>query len=107
MISELYYDPAKPSALSSLEKLRHMANRIKLGWKPSQKKTWLESQETYTMHKQLRHRFARNPYTVNNILDVWECDLIDVQSLSKFNGNFKYLLTVIYVFSKFLHIVPL
>ena len=50
------------------------------------------------MHKQLRHRFARNPYTVNNILDVWECDLIDVQSLSKFNGNFKYLLTVIDVF---------
>ena len=55
------------------------------------------------MHKQLRHRFPRNPYTVNNILDVWECDLIDVQSLSKFNGNFKYLLTVIDVFSKFLH----
>ena len=107
MISELYYDPAKPSALSTLHKLRHSANQAKLGWKPSQIKTWLESQEAYTMHKQLRHRFARNPYTVNNILDVWECDLIDVRSLSKFNGNVKYLLTVIDVFSKFLHIVPL
>ena len=44
---------------------------------------------------------------MNNILDVWECDLIDVQSLSKFNGNYKYLLTVIDVFSKFLHIAPI
>ena len=59
------------------------------------------------MHKQLRHRFPRNPYTVNNILDVWECDVTDVQSFSKFKDNFNYLLTVIDVFSKYLHIVPL
>jgi len=107
MISELYHDPAKPSALSTLNKLGQAAKQSKLEWKPSKIKSWLESQEAYTMHKPLRHRFPRNPYTVNNILDVWECDLIDVQSLSKFNGNFKYLLTVIDVFSKFLHIVPL
>ena len=32
---------------------------------------------------------------------------MDVQAFSKFNDNYKYLLTVIDVFSKFLHIVPL
>jgi transposase InsO family protein len=36
-----------------------------------------------------------------------EADLVDVQAFSKFNDNYKYLLTVIDVFSKFLHIVPL
>ena len=40
-------------------------------------------------------------------MDVWECDLIDVQALSKFNDNHKYLLTAIDVFSKFLNVVPL
>ena len=40
-------------------------------------------------------------------MDVWECDLIDVQALGKFNENHKYLLTTIDVFSKFLHVVPL
>jgi hypothetical protein len=40
-------------------------------------------------------------------MDVWEADLLDVQGISKFNDNFKYLLTVIDVFSKFLHVVPL
>jgi len=38
---------------------------------------------------------------------VWECDLIDVQEFRKFNDNYKFLLTVIDVFSKYLHIVPL
>jgi hypothetical protein len=44
---------------------------------------------------------------VNNINDVWESDLVDVQGLNKYNDGVKYLLTVIEVFSKFLHIIPL
>jgi len=40
-------------------------------------------------------------------MDVWECDLVDVQSLGKFNDGYKYILTVIDVFSKYLHMVPL
>jgi len=47
------------------------------------------------MHKPLRRRFPMNSYTVNNILDVWEADLVDVQAFSKFNDNYKYFLTVI------------
>ena len=39
-------------------------------------------------------------------MDVWECDLIDVQALGKLNDNHNYLLTANYVFSKFLHVVP-
>jgi hypothetical protein len=40
-------------------------------------------------------------------MDVWECDLVDVQALAKYNDNDKYLLSVKDVFSKFLYIVPL
>ena len=40
-------------------------------------------------------RFPRNPYTVTNVMDVWECDLMDMQSLSKYNDKYKYLLSVI------------
>ena len=40
-------------------------------------------------------------------MDVWECDLVDVQSLGKYNEGYKYILTVIDVFSKYLHMVPL
>jgi transposase InsO family protein len=40
-------------------------------------------------------------------MDVWECYLVDVHALGKFNDNFKYILFVIDEFSKFLYMVPL
>jgi hypothetical protein len=40
-------------------------------------------------------------------VDVWECDLVHVQGLSKHNDGIKYLLSVIDVFSKYLRVVPL
>jgi hypothetical protein len=74
---------------------------------PADIKTWLLKQNAYTLHRAVRKRFPRDPYTVNNINDVWESDLVDVQGLTKYNDGVKYLLTVIDIFSKFLHIVPL
>ena len=49
----------------------------------------------------MKKRFPRNPYSVTNVMDVWECDLVDVQSLGKFNDGHRYILTVIDVFSKY------
>jgi len=111
MLRRLYTDPAAPSAFSSLRKLQqaaatskqiktpaaalssphkfrkaavsHVPNKLtKLKQKtPSQIKTWLETQNAYTLHRPLRKRFPRNPYTVNNIDDVWEIDILDLTSL--------------------------
>jgi len=64
-------------------------------------KAWLEEQDAYTLHRPVRKRFARNPYTVTNVMHVWECDLLDVQSYTKYNDNYKYILSVIDIFSKF------
>jgi transposase InsO family protein len=105
MAGRVYYNPTHPAAFSTLDKLRAaLKQKTKT---PEGYRAWLEKQDAYTLHKPVRKRFPRNPYSVNNIMDVWECDLVDVQALSKFNNNYKYLLTVIDVFSKFLHIVPL
>ena len=40
-------------------------------------------------------------------MDVWECELMDMQSLSNYYDKYKYLLGVIDTFSKYLRIVPL
>ena len=55
----------------------------------------------YNLHKAVRKRFPRNPYTVTNIDDVWEMDLADLSSLSKYNDKYKYPLNVIDVFSRY------
>ena len=44
-------------------------------------KAWLEYQEAYTMHRPVRKRLLRNPYTVLNLMDICECDILIMQSL--------------------------
>ena len=63
--------------------------------------------DAYTLHYPVRKSFPRSPYIENNIMDLWECDLLDVHVLSKLNDGIKYLLSVIDAFSKYLHVVPL
>ena len=105
-IKDFYYDLNGDTAFSSYEKLLRKAKTLP-AVEPSAVKPWLEQQDAYTLHKPVRKRFPRNPYTVSNIVDVFEADLVDVQSLAKHNDNHRYLLTVNDVFSKHLHIVPL
>ena len=68
---------------------------------------WLEEQDAYTLHRLLRKRFARNSYTVTNVMNVWECYLLDIQAYAEYNDKYNYILSVIDVFSKFLFLVPL
>ena len=71
MADKLYYDLESPSALSTFNRMQQAARQHKIGRSPAQLRAWLEE------HHPVRKRFPRNPYTVN-IMDVWECDLVDV-----------------------------
>ena len=70
-------------------------------------KEWLAGQDMYNLHKPVRKRFPRNSYTVTNIDDVWEMDLADLSSLSKYNDKYKYLLNLIDIFSRYAWSIPL
>jgi hypothetical protein len=83
MASKLYFDPGHVAGFSTLDKV---TRAVKDG-KRSDIKSWLEAQDAYTLHRPVRKRFPRNPYTVNNVMDVWECDLLDMQAHSKVNEN--------------------
>ena len=105
-IKDLYYNPSGETAFGSYGKLLHKAKTLP-GAEPSEVKPWCEQQDAHTNHKPVRKRFPRNSYSVSNILVVFEANLVDVQSIAKHNDNHRNLLTVIDVFSKYLHIVPL
>ena len=106
MLGEEYFDPLCEASFGSYQNLLRVAKKLK-GVEQSEVKPWLEQQDACTLHEPFRKGFPRNPYTFSNLLDVWEADLVDVQSLAKHNDNHRYLLTVIDVFSKYLHIVLL
>ena len=78
-LGNFYYDPKHPAGFGSVAKLVKASK-----YKKKFVKEWLSSQNTYTLHKPDRKKFSRNPYTVTNIDDVWEMDLPDLSSFSKY-----------------------
>ena len=97
-----FYKPPNPASFSNADKLSKSA---KVSKKIVQK--WLENQDSYTLHKQIRKKFQRNKYLVTNIGDLFQADLIDMRSLKEHNDDINYLLSVIDVFSKYVWVKPL
>ena len=77
-LGKIYQDPKHTAGFSSAAKLVSVGKSNK-----KNVERWLSGQDTYTLHKPVRKRFPRNPYTVTNIEDVWEIDLAALGSLSK------------------------
>ena len=106
---DFYFDTKSPVAFTSL--LDSIISRSQERRYPSltflQVKTWLQSKDTYTLHKPVRHNFPRNRIIVTGIDDQWQADLVEMTSLARFNNGYKFLITCIDVFSKFARVVPL
>jgi hypothetical protein len=102
MYANIYYDPSKAGSYGGAHALWKAA-----GGKLKDAKAWLNTQETYSLHKPTRKRFPRNKIVVAGLDDQWEADLIDTQKLAKDNRGQKYILSVIDSLSKFAWAVPI
>jgi len=107
--NRLYYEPARSSGLSTLLKIRAAAAAVGRKGTPESVdviRAWLEKAYAYTLRGPVRKRFAHNPYTVTNMMDVLENDLLDLQTYAKHNDHNRYNLSVIDVLPKFLYLTP-
>jgi transposase InsO family protein len=59
------------------------------------------------LHKPLRRKFPRRRVQVLHKDEIWGADLVEMQDYAKENNGFRYLLTVICIFSKFAWVVPM
>lgn len=59
------------------------------------------------IHKPARKNFVRRFVILKGIDDLWQADLIDMQSLSKYNKGYNYILVVMDCFSKYAWTEPL
>lgn len=96
-LAQIYYNPEHPAGYSGATSL---INSAKVNISENAVKEWLQTQDTYTLHKPVRKRFPRNRYVVFTINELWQCDLNDMRGLTKYNNGYNYILTVIDVFSK-------
>ena len=100
-LSDYYFNTKRPVASYQEAKKRYPSLTFR------QVQTWLQSKDTYTLHKPVRYNFPRNRVIVTGIDDQWQADLVGVSSLARFNKGHKFLLTCIDVVSKFALVVPL
>ena len=107
-LHDLYYYPESPASFGRAEAVYH-ATKEDGKFQPScnEIRTWLRQQDTYTLHRPVRYRFKRNRVIVGGIDKEWEADLVVMDSLSKENNGYKYILTVIDVLSKYAWVEPL
>ncbi|CAB4033161.1 uncharacterized transposon-derived [Paramuricea clavata] len=107
-LSQIYYNPESPASFGGIDSIyrvvkdegKHQISRNKI-------RLWLQKQDTYTLHKSVRYRFKRNRVIVGAIDEQWEADLVIMDSISKYNNGFKYILTVIDVLSKYAWAEPI
>ena len=61
---------------------------------------YLATQDSYTLHKPLRHKYPRDKVVASGIDSDWQIDLIDMRNLPHANRKHKFILSCIDVFSK-------
>ena len=106
-LKSIYYDPSHPASFSSVQKLLAAVRKRFPNTAEEQVKYWLSNQKAYTLHKQKRRNFVRNPVVADVVDNTWQADLVDMQMFKRENDNFGYILTAIDVLSKYAFTVPI
>ena len=99
-MNESYYDVTNPVSYGGVHRLAKQ-----YGSKTAS--DWLKTQDAYTLHKPLRKKFPRRKTYAKGINDLFQADLVDMQSLSRSNDSYRYILTSVDVFSKRAFALPL
>ena len=107
-LSSIYLDPSHPASFGGVDAVyRELKDQGKNKISRKQVKEWLSQQDVYTLHKPARRYYRRSRVIVSGKDAQFQADLVDVQSLSRYNKGFKYLLTCVDIFSKYAWVIPL
>ena len=99
-LSKIYFDPKKGySGINDIVR--------KTGLKQKEVKEFLDTVDTYTLHKPIRKKFQTRRVYVKGIDDQFQADLVEMREFSDENKGFNYLLTVIDCFSKYAWAIPI
>ncbi|KAL9977088.1 hypothetical protein ACROYT_G014457 [Oculina patagonica] len=101
-LTSQYENPASEGSLGGVQRFAQ-AQRIK----PKDAQETLQKILSYTLHKPRRKKFPTLPVVVYAIDSQWCADLIEVQTLKRWNKGTRYLLTVIDVLSKHAWVQPM
>ncbi len=102
ILKNIYYDPKHVAGFSSIKKLTEAS-----GINTKKVKEWLKAQPTYTLHKMARKKYPTRQYIVHDVDEQWQADLADVTLIAGENDGYRFILTVIDIFSRYAWARPL
>ena len=105
-LRRLYETSKTPHSFTGIQGLLKTARKIDPSITRKDVKSFLEKQESYTLHKITRKKFTRRKVLAPKPGVIASCDLADMSKLSRFNSGFKYILIFIDVFSRLGQAVP-
>jgi len=106
ILKNIYYDVKNPGGYSSAIKLYKYAKLKIPDLNLNDVKLFLRGEITYSLHRQVKRKFKRNPVVVAHANEQWQADLMDMKEWSRTNNGFNYILTIIDIFSKKAYAVP-
>ena len=107
-LHNIYYDPSHAGAYSSEEKLfRAVKSEGKHDISRAQIKKWLQSQESYAVHKQSRGKIQRRAVIASYQNYQWDVDTAVLETYKKQNDGYAYFVLAIDIFSRVVRTYPL
>lgn len=104
-LRDVFYNVKNPAVFGTKAKLRKELPRPRVS--KSKIKEWLNYQDVVTLHKTPVQNFQRNHYVLFGIDRLWEIDLCDMATIQKENDGYRFILSVIDVFSKYAWMVSI
>lgn len=101
-MEQVYYDVPHPASYGGINRL---AQATGTGRRAT--KDWLRVQRPYTLHKPVRKRYSTRPYKTDGIDQQWQGDLVEMIPYQNVNNGFRYILTIIDLFSRHAWAIPL
>src|ERR1700754_5145471 len=101
LLSSIYYDIDNPASYGGVAKLYKAALARQPSITRDDVKSWLSSQNAYTLHKPARRHWKREPTVVSKIDEQFQADLVEMQEFAAENRGFRYILTAIDILSKY------
>ena len=107
-LNRVYHDPNHAASFTSPDKLyKTVKQEGRYNISQRKIKKWLQKEEPYTLHREVRRKTEYDRVIVGSIDQQWDVDSMYMESFSKKNKGYKYVLIAIDILSCHLWTRPL
>ena len=106
-LKKLYNDPKFAGSFGGVDRFYQEVKKLYPNVTKSKIKYFLETENAYTLHKDVRKPKRYRRVFTKSIDYLWQADLLDMQAHSEVNDGYRYINTIIDTFSKQLYMIAL